>query len=497
MKDFRDDATVAHSALPNDALAPLPARSPAHNSYPYNDEINHRFAIWSDFRHQRAARWAHSPAHTSFPYNDEINHRFAIWQGDITSLEVDAITNTTDETLLECNAVSERILLAAGPGLKEEILTRALECRTGEVTVTPGFRLRCRHVLHTVGPAYTPKYHTAAETSLQNCYKNVLYRSAELGARSLALCVVSAPRRAFPPDAAAHVALRTIRRYLEQNPTPALVILACARAADAALYASIAPAYFPRSAAEQRAGPAADLHERRIRIIHNPHSHNADSGESRASDAPSSAASASYTTRTRTTPTAARIQKCICSVASDHTVTLLSLSERKCVTLASRHLFPVVSIKWRPLDDFMVVGCSDGTVYVWQMETGHLDRVLHGMIAEEVLAACDETLADDLGGSLASGTSDLQGLANPAVHFFRGLRHRNVAAMRAATQRGLAALQGPGHASNAGPLAEPARARRAQLTIQGFRSNPKGHAEKPQCHDQGQAGSAHYTRDQI
>ncbi|XP_073965073.1 WD repeat-containing protein Rbcn-3B isoform X3 [Choristoneura fumiferana] len=168
-----------------------------------------------------------------------------------------------------------------------------------------------------------------------------------------------------------------------------------------------------------------------------------------------------------------RIQKCICSVASDHSVTLLSLSERKCVTLASRHLFPVVSIKWRPGDDFMVVGCSDGTVYVWQMETGHLDRVLHGMIAEEVLAACDETLADDLGGSLAAGSGDLQGLANPAVHFFRGLRHRNVAAMRAATQRGLAALQAPAGGGAGGPLAEPARARRAQLTVQGFRSNPK------------------------
>lgn len=74
-----------------------------------------------------------------------------------------------------------------------------------------------------------------------------------------------------------------------------------------------------------------------------------------------------------------RIQKCICSVASDHSVTLLSLQERKCVCLASRHLFPVVTIKWRPLDDFMIIGCSDGTVYVWQMETGHLDRVLHGM----------------------------------------------------------------------------------------------------------------------
>lgn len=74
-----------------------------------------------------------------------------------------------------------------------------------------------------------------------------------------------------------------------------------------------------------------------------------------------------------------RIQKCVCSVASDHSVTLLSLAERKCVVLASRHLFPVVTIKWRPYDDFMIVGCSDGAVYVWQMETGHLDRVLHGM----------------------------------------------------------------------------------------------------------------------
>lgn len=114
-----------------------------------------------------------------------------------------------------------------------------------------------------------------------------------------------------------------------------------------------------------------------------------------------------------------RIQKCICSVASDHSVTLLSLQERKCVTLASRHLFPVVTIKWRPLDDFLVVGCSDGTVYVWQMETGHLDRVLHGMIAEEVLNACDEAIGE--GGEVHGSSSEI-GMSNPAVHFFRGLR---------------------------------------------------------------------------
>lgn len=65
-----------------------------------------------------------------------------------------------------------------------------------------------------------------------------------------------------------------------------------------------------------------------------------------------------------------RIQHCICSVAKDHSVCLISLKERKCVLLASRHLFPVACIKWRPMDDFMMVSCTDGTLYVWQMETG-------------------------------------------------------------------------------------------------------------------------------
>ncbi|KAK2094320.1 WD repeat-containing protein 7 [Saguinus oedipus] len=65
----------------------------------------------------------------------------------------------------------------------------------------------------------------------------------------------------------------------------------------------------------------------------------------------------------------ARVQHCICSVASDHSVGLLSLREKKCIMLASRHLFPIQVIKWRPSDDYLVVGCSDGSVYVWQMDT--------------------------------------------------------------------------------------------------------------------------------
>lgn len=73
-------------------------------------------------------------------------------------------------------------------------------------------------------------------------------------------------------------------------------------------------------------------------------------------------------------PLQTRVQHCVCSVASDHSVGLLSLRERKCIMLASRHLFPIQVIKWRPADDYLVVGCSDGSVYVWQMDTGKNQR---------------------------------------------------------------------------------------------------------------------------
>ena len=65
-----------------------------------------------------------------------------------------------------------------------------------------------------------------------------------------------------------------------------------------------------------------------------------------------------------------RILSCVCSVASDHSVALLSLKEKRCLVFASRHMFPVVSIKWRPVEDYMIISCTDSTAYVWQMETG-------------------------------------------------------------------------------------------------------------------------------
>uniref|UniRef100_A0A1S4M2W4 Uncharacterized protein n=2 Tax=Ixodes scapularis TaxID=6945 RepID=A0A1S4M2W4_IXOSC len=165
-----------------------------------------------------------------------------------------------------------------------------------------------------------------------------------------------------------------------------------------------------------------------------------------------------------------RVLQSVCSVASDHSVALVGLKERKCVMLASRHLFPVAVVKWRPFDDFMVVGCSDGSVYrPFVDNAGHLDRVLQGLQAEEVLSACDEHTGHPG-----------ERMTNPAVHLFRGLRHRNMAAIRHAAQRGLHHLQhhphhhqssqhGMGH--DVGDSAH-ARARTHPLMIQGLRTNP-------------------------
>lgn len=65
-----------------------------------------------------------------------------------------------------------------------------------------------------------------------------------------------------------------------------------------------------------------------------------------------------------------RLNCCICSVATDNSVALLSLKDKKCVLLASCHTFPVEKVHWRPKENFVIVKCSDGTVYVWQTDTG-------------------------------------------------------------------------------------------------------------------------------
>ena len=162
-----------------------------------------------------------------------------------------------------------------------------------------------------------------------------------------------------------------------------------------------------------------------------------------------------------------RIGHCVCGVASDHSVTLLSLKERRCVMLASRQIFPVTTIKWKPLDDFLLVGCNDGSVYVWQMESGHLDRVVSGMAAQDVLDACDEEVTGVSGVGSGQAVGNENNLANPALGLLRGIRHRNMAAIKMATQRGITQLQGPGDKQ----YQYQEKVRAYPMVVDGFRTN--------------------------
>lgn len=106
-----------------------------------------------------------------FPCSEHINNRLIIWEGDISNLKVDAITNTTDETLTEKNTISGRIFGRAGSQLKEEIFRDIKECKTGEVRVSRGYETGAKYIIHTVGPIFSERYKTASENTLHSCYR--------------------------------------------------------------------------------------------------------------------------------------------------------------------------------------------------------------------------------------------------------------------------------------------------------------------------------------
>lgn len=112
---------------------------------------------------------------------------------------------------------------------------------------------------------------------------------------------------------------------------------------------------------------------------------------------------------------------CVCSIAGDNSAALLSLKESKCILLASRQLYPILDVKWRPLDDFMLLKCEDNSVYVWQISTGNLDRIVAGILSVDVLEACKEQT--DL-----AEVEDEAG-ASSAVRMLRAIKHKNIEAV--------------------------------------------------------------------
>lgn len=166
--------------------------------------------------------------------DDGIAGRILVVEGDITALDVDAIVNAANASLLGGGGVDGAIHRAAGPGLLAECRTLG-GCATGEAKITSGHGLKARHVIHTVGPIWAGG--TADEDRLlASCYIESLALATAHGAGSIAFPAISTGVYGFPAGRAARIAARTIAEWLSREQSPRRVVLACFNATSAELH---------------------------------------------------------------------------------------------------------------------------------------------------------------------------------------------------------------------------------------------------------------------
>jgi len=138
--------------------------------------------------------------------------RIDIVRGDITKLDVDAIVNAANTTLLGGGGVDGAIHRAAGPELLAECRTLG-GCEAGEAKITRGYKLPARFVIHTVGPVWSGGDRGEAEV-LASCYRNSLRLAVENGIKTIAFPAISCGAYRYPIREAARIALETTREFI-------------------------------------------------------------------------------------------------------------------------------------------------------------------------------------------------------------------------------------------------------------------------------------------
>ena len=182
-----------------------------------------------------------------FEANEEINRKISLWRGDITVLEIDSIVNAANMAMRGGGGIDGRIHQMAGPSLLEECI-ELNGCKTGRTKATRGHNLPCQFILHTVGPRVSDDAHPLPHAKLTGCYSTCLDWVKKLGLRSVAFCCISTGIFGYPIDAATHVALKTVRLWLEDPENRASVdrIVFCVyNPPDLDTYEEMLQLYFP------------------------------------------------------------------------------------------------------------------------------------------------------------------------------------------------------------------------------------------------------------